>query len=349
MKRSALFLLAFVLAAPAFAKHRAVTPDDGSRCVFLNAPLVDDTVTSVFTIDDQYVYYAEDFGSLYRVPKNGGEVETIANLEDWLVLSMTTDDTNIYIGAIPPTFTDPVPKGAILRIPKPGGVVRSSPPAAAEVEVIAAEVTAPFSIATDGTYVYWTSVGTISFEQETIQTDGKIEGVRNDGTGHITLASNLSAPAQLTLDGDNIWFSESGAAAGNPSAGLRRVPKGGGTVVHVTNAIAVQTFDDAGDSIVAIGSAVDGSSIGIYRIAKDSGAVTPLVLDESIEGGPKVQDGQVYFIAGADEEGASIERVPLAGGVPDVIRHSSIGSDLLAVDACAVYDSEETFLVKVPR
>ncbi|MBV8517062.1 MAG: hypothetical protein JO197_06605 [Acidobacteria bacterium] len=347
MKKQALLVLAFALALPAFAKHRAVTPGDGSRCVFLNAPLAE-TVTSVFTTDDRYVYFAEDFGSLYRVPKNGGEVEEIADLSDWLVLSMTVDGTHIYIGAIPPTFDDPLPAGAILKIQKPDVIIGALPRPKSDVEVIASDVIAPFSIATDGTYVYWVSVGTISIDNQTIEPDGKIEGVRNDGVGRVTLASNLSAPIELLLDGDDIWFSESGDATGNPAQGLRRVAKAGGPVVHVTDAISAGPIDDAGDSIVTLGATDSGA--GLFRIAKADGAITPLVLDDAIEGGPRVEDGTVYFIrSGVDSEDASIMRVPLAGGTPQLIRTSSIGSDLFEVDACALYISEETFLSKVPR
>src|SRR6185436_14611568 len=90
----------------------------------------------------------------------------------------------------------------------------------------------------DDTHVYWVSVGTIQSAEETVLADGKVERARKDGTARQTLASDLSVPFTLVLDGSDVYFGELGIAVGNRSAGTRRVPKSGGTVTHLDDDVA---------------------------------------------------------------------------------------------------------------
>ena len=114
-----LFALMIAVGAQGAPRRRAASPpvpgtDPG--CVPLT--YVTNTYSSDVEVDDQYVYYCDDFGGVFRVPKIGGGPQMLAQLSsDHIVGLMAIDETNLYILSI----TDAGNIGDLHSLPKNGG------------------------------------------------------------------------------------------------------------------------------------------------------------------------------------------------------------------------------------
>lgn len=324
--RIAVALLSFVVAVPLFAvKHRAVSsPGNKAAC---NYGVLDPAVfVTAISIDATHVYYLDDVDSIiYRIPKNGGTRQPLAQFQNAFITAMAVDDANVYVATIVGDSDATFPPGDLWAIPKTGGTPHT----------IASGVVFVNEIATDGTYVYWVSVGTVNFEEEVVLSDGKIERVKKDGTGRQELANGLSTPGTVAVDDTDVYFGELGVAVGNPSLGLRRVAKSGGPVAHLLDDHRVSAIAISGNDLVFVGSSQ--TAAGLFRVAKSGGTVTTLVQDENIDSAPHIVAGQVYYITLPDEAEDALMRVPLAGGQAVFLRAANASDNDFEVDECAAY------------
>ena len=322
-RRIAASLLSLLVAVPLFAvKHRAVSsPGNKAAC---NYGVLDPAVfVTEIALDATHVYYLDDIDSIiYRIPKNGGARQPLAQFQEVLITAMAVDDTNLYVATIVGDFAP----GDLWAIPKAGGTPRT----------IASGVVFVTEIAADATHVYWVSVGTINLEEEVILSDGKIERVTKDGASRQVLASGLSTPATVAIDDTNVYFGELGAAVGNASKGLRRVAKSGGATVPVLDDYRVGNIALSGNDVVFVGDS-QTSTGGMFRIAKTGGAVQMLVQDENIDSAPHIVAGQVYYITLPEEDSDALMRVPLAGGEAVFLRVANASNSDFEVDECAAY------------
>lgn len=332
MRRTIVLALVLFIAGSAYAaKRRSVAP--GGRCspgglisFFVNA--------TVLALDDTHVYYFDDLsGTFQRAPKAeqlpsfSGEVLAELEFND-VVTNMTMDATHIFFTAyeaptsIPSTF----PPNKLYSLPKSGGT-----PA-----LLASNLLFPRTLQTDATHVYWADLGTISFSTG-IASDGKIERVAKDGTGRLTLAGDLSAPFGIVLDGDGVIFIETGLAEDDPSLGLRRVAKSGGTVTDVRdNAIALG-LEIAGDDLYFVGEDMTSDVFGLLRMPKSGGTPVVLFQDEAIAGKPYYYDGQLYYVTENEDEERFLWAISASGGTPRLLSTDYVDPETLAIDECYVY------------
>src|SRR5258708_31336073 len=128
----------------------------------------------------------------------------------------------------------------------------------------------------DSSNLYWISLGTPNIDFTVFLADARIEKASKAGATRTTLASGLSEPIGFALDDTNVYFTETGGGFGSTSAGVRSVPKNGGSVTKLTNGTT---------SVALAASATDlyfstfngNSSAGtIQRIANGGGATTTL-------------------------------------------------------------------------
>lgn len=312
-----------LVALPALARRRAITPRGPAECA--SATLVPATYADLLAADEQFIYLVDEMGVLSRVPKLGGEVEPLADpLDDWLPMSLAVDDTRVYIGALPVEALDVPMPGAILTVPKGGGVA----------SVLVSGVITPLVLRTDATHLYWASTGTFDFDQGTIALDGKVERVTKDGQARDTLASGLSAPGGLALDGDIVYFGQSGAAVDDDTVGLYRVPKGGGRVATLFDDMVTGPLVVDGSTIVFLGLPESGPAV--LAIEKD-GMSPPTALYESdrIENGLRVADRRAYFLQSADGAGSELAWVSIDAPAGAVSASPNLTGDDFLLDGCA--------------
>ena len=319
-------VLCLLLTATATADKRRSVSAGGPRCTF--GVLDEFAFVSSIALDATDVYYVDDLDfSLYRLPRGGGVRTLLATFPGEIILDIAVDASNVYVGAIPEDFDNVAAPGTVYRVSKQGGSKSG----------IASGVVFPFSLVTDDTHVYWVSPGTIKFAEGEILPDGKIERVRKDGSAREVLAAGLSAPLTLAVDATNVYFSESGQAVGNTSAGIRRVPKSGGAVVAINNTHVASEMVLAGNEIVFGGGTLSGSSSGVYAIAKTGGAVRTIAEVLEVASGPRVIDGSVYYLT-YEAVGDVFWRVPLAGGTPQMVAAPELTNDTdFEVDECGLY------------
>ena len=334
---TALCLAVLCLAAEpaAAARRRSVTP--GTTCIV--GPLDREALVSTLALDDTDVYYVDIFtAAVFRVPRNGGLptlVAPLGNLNSFIT-DIAVDDENLYLGTIPLTDGAVLPPGAIYAVPKDGGTLR----------ILADGVNWPINLATDGTHVYWAAYGTFNQASETVAADGRVERVRVDGTERLTLAQGLSAPFDVMLAEDSVYFSETGEAQGNSSRGIRRVLKAGSAVGRIEDTHVAAGLADAGSHIVFYGGTLTPLNIGIFIVPKGGGTVRQLVAEEEVSGGPRVIEGYAYYTVGE----SSMFRVPVIGGTPQLVLVAELWNPLeFELDECAVYYGRSDGLWKGPR
>ena len=332
----ALVLLAFAPAAS--AKRRAVTPLRPSACAL--GTLLPATYANVLASDGEFIYLIDEMATLARVPKAGGARQDLAEpLDGWLAFAMEVDATHVYISALPfEAIFAPVP-GAILSVPKDGGVI----------SVLASGVETAMALAVDDQYVYWAAAGILDFSAGELRPGGKIERMNKDGSGRIVLADDLSAPLGIALDGTNVYFGESGLAAGDSTVGLHRVPKSGGAVTTIDANTLVAGLALAGNDLVFVG-ATEAAGFGLFRVGTQSpGEPQPLVTSESVSFAVRVADRRAYMLV---EGESAVELVAVDIDVPGELQtiRSDIDGDAFVLDGCAaVVNTIDGDLIRTAR
>jgi hypothetical protein len=331
-------VLAAVLLVPfvAHAKGRAVGPGAGD-CAF--GVIVRPGFVSWIAIDATDVYYFDENDStVYRVSQRGGVRTPLALVEGYVVVDLIVDEANVYLAAFPQESRMPI--GSILKVSKTGS----------GYSTFVSSINFPYELRADSTHVYWTALGTTNFGDETVQSDGKVERARKDGSGRQTLAANLSAPSSLVLDPDTVYFAERGVAEGNASQGVSKVAKIGGPILRIDDHYAAFELADAGSSIVYYGGVASSNRSGVLRVAKTGGTSEWLVEDPAVVGGPRVIADQVYFIDALLDVDSVLMRVPLSGGAPQFVTGAPLSGSDFEVDLCGLYyPTYEGAIVHAPR
>ena len=318
MNRIATLLLAFFLAVPAAAQRR--------RAVYPAAPPCAETVLAApfltydLALDGDVLYFADDEGGVFRLSRNGGEPTRLVGLNDGtLVVSLAVDEQSVY-------FSTAAPDGflaSIYSVQKSGG----------RPALLASGVVTPFDLAIDEEFIYWNSIGTP--EDEEFLPDGKIERMRKDGSARTTLASSLSYPLAIALDGPNVLFGETGLAMGNDSAGLRSVPKSGGVVTALIDDQPVLGIA-ATDTNIYIGAVDITAEAGtVSSLSKGTNTLTRLVSDAGLPIALRVIGNDLYYFLLSDID--TIRTVPTTGGTARIVKQADFATQEYAVDACAIF------------
>lgn len=332
-------LLILLLVFPALAeKRRAVTP--GAGCIF--GVFAEEVFGDQVALDATHVYYVNGLDStVSRVAKNGGTATQLAMLPADSISDIVFDATHVYIATIPnDESANTPPPGRILAVPKGGGPLRT----------VATDVIAPLKLAVDDTHVYWASAGTLRAAEEEVLADGKIERVAKDGTGRQTLASDLSLPFSLLLDGNDVYFGELGIAVGNSSAGTRRVPKNGGAVIRLQDQVAPVELTATSTHLIMYGWFAELPILsGLFASPKSVGPALPLEIDFGIFAGPRIANGFAYYMTDDDFGDSVLKRVPVTGGAATVVRPLEVAGADFELDECGVYYVDFLYrLVKSP-
>ena len=337
MKRSLAVLALVVLAAtPATAARRRVVEHPITLGPCTPGVVVLNYFSDDLGVDSSYVYFGDDEDGVFRVKKDGTELTRLATIPDGGSFALLAlDDQNLYF------FSDDIAAGSftgnLYSLPKSGGAPKQ----------LASGISLAYDLRVDATAIYWTSLGT-TVDLETLNSDGKVEKINKDGTGRVLLASGLSGATAVAVDDTNVWFGEAGLAVGNVSSGLRRVPKSGGSVTHVTDGASVVSIDLTSSDVWFSTGDVNSSNGALMRAPKSggtpatifSGNVTPLALH--------IAGSTVYYIASGDED-ETITSIPLAGGTPASLKVVDFWSEALAIDDCSIYYPSGTGIERIAR
>jgi virginiamycin B lyase len=323
--QNAIGRVAAVEVTPAVPRRRTVKPPSGSttlaNCtagVVAKSALLDNLTAIVVDATDLFIGNVD--GDILRVPKNGGTPTIIARVPGAPVIaSMVADATRLYFT----TIDIDTLQGGVYTVEKSGGTPSQ----------LADGIPFPVTIDIDGNDLFFVSLGTP--EGEDLKADGSIQRVRKDGSNRQTLAGNLSAPFWLDARDGFVWFSESGLATGNDSAGVRRVAASGGAVTHlVDNTPTVELVVDDANVYFATHDLNTGD-VDIVRVPRGGGQRTTLIAGLDQDAGALALSGQtLYFIA---DDGQTINSVPVAGGSRRIIKSVDVETDNLAIDDCLIY------------
>jgi hypothetical protein len=311
-------LLLLLVATSASARRRAV------GWPFALLPCVPGVVTFApgvadFAVNGGFVYYGDENGVVWRVPSEGAAPPVELVRIPGEVLWVDVDATRVYFAGLSGDFT-----ADIFSIPKGGGAMTT----------IASAVLTPFGFATDAQFIYWVSLGSLVGEE--FPSDGAVRRVGKSGGTVQTLVGGLSFPLALTLAGGNVYYGETGIAAGNPSAGLRRVPVDGGAVTKLFDGgpVGSVAVDDANAyvTVFRLGTGL----VDIVRVPIGGGTSSVLAGGFDFADGLVLQSGNLYYAAESSES-VSIQAISLASGSPRVIRDVDLRLSRLAFDECLIY------------
>ncbi|HVT02965.1 MAG TPA: hypothetical protein VHL58_06265, partial [Thermoanaerobaculia bacterium] len=186
----------------------------------------------------------------------------------------------------------------------------------------------------DRDFVYWVSYGTPATDFKA-HSDGRVERVTKDGSRRETLASGLSGPYGLALDEQFVYFSETGLAIGNRSAGVRRISKSVGSIVHLYEG-GVGRVVVTDSELFLLTENYDRLKTEIRRMPKSGGTARRIVDDRLvIHSNMVVFDKRLYYTT--IQRLGAIASVTLDGRARVVHLDAGINSDNFLVDGCAIY------------
>ena len=315
-----MLLLALSVAVSVAAQRRRAVSQVGPACV--EAELATPFITSDLAVDSAFLYFTDENGGIYRLPKTGGQPLLVTRLTDGSnVLSMVVDDRAVYFTTVSAdSFLSNVDS-----VSKTGGTPT----------VLASGVVTPADLLADNDFLYWTSVGTPTADGQDFQADGKVERMRKDGSGRQTLASGLSFPLGFAIDNNTVYFGETGLALGDTSAGLRSVPKNGGSVTTIID--GVPTITVAVDATTIYVGTVQITGGTVFTVSKSNTSVRKNLSSDSggIPIALRLAGDQLYYYFLGDTD--SIRAVPIAGGDTRILRTGDFATSEFAVDECAIF------------
>jgi hypothetical protein len=190
-------------------------------------------------IDDSYVYFVTedpDAGTVQRMLLDGGDLSILASDQQ------SPKEVVLTPAAI---FWSNPGDGTIMRLPM----------AAAGVDptIVASGLGTPFGLATDGTFLYWTSHPTSTPDA------GAVGRASFDGKQKQFLASAQPLPRGIAVDATYAYFTN------EVEGTVKRVPVGGGTVVTLASG-QVQPWGIALDDTFVYWAARGGGNV--LRVAK---------------------------------------------------------------------------------
>ena len=273
-----------------------------------------------FVLDGPNVYFGAANVGLLRVPRDGGVATLLTRVEGAEPYWMHVDATDLYFAGIHgETSAD------LYSISKSGAAVP---------RIVTHGLVTPSAFAADEESIYWVSAGT--YVGETLLADGAVRRVSKAGGDVQTLASGLSFPFAIAVREGWVYFSEAGVAAGNTSAGLRRVPSNGGAVTNLFEGAPVGSMAVDDENVHFAIYRLDSSLVDIGRVPLAGGAVTLLETGIEFADGLTIQDGSLYYVEDASEETA-IAAIDLASGTPRMVATVNLLIPRLAFDECLVY------------
>lgn len=171
--------------------------------------------TTGLTIDGDYLYWLAgdyDNGKLERMPLAGGDVESfgrarsVAARENVIAFA----EGNVYWTDF--DLDDATVGGRIMRMPKEGGAAEP---------LITGRPGVPFSIATDGTEMFWSESASL----EALATT-RIMAMPLEGGDVRLVGRTIAGSGDIAVDAEMVYFGSS--ESDDPSAGLFRMDKAGG-------------------------------------------------------------------------------------------------------------------------
>jgi hypothetical protein len=233
-------------------------------------------------IDEAHVYFVETFetafvggGSVLRVPKSGGGVQTVvAGLDN--PTSVAVDDTHVYFTR---AFS---PDGEVQRAPKTGG----------QAEVLLADVDNPWDIAVDATHLYVSEMN-----RSQILRAPKTGGERE------VLASGWLSTGWMAVGPAGVYFATCSVGTCAPAM-LRSVPLAGGDVT---------LLHESSYDVTKVAFGGDYVLWGRWFVPLDGSAVTELlgaIAEEIATVGVAGDDRAVFF---ADHPSGKIFTATVSG------------------------------------
>jgi hypothetical protein len=339
MRRRGLLFAVLLLAVSPLAmaaRRRAATPG-GPACDL--GVLVPATYAGLMTIHGEFLYFLDDYGSISRVPKDGGTVETLSDpFEDDLPIAIAADDTNVYVSVLPFQALFTPTTGSVVAVPNSGGVVRT----------LASGVDTAFTLQADGGYVYWAAPGILDFDNGAFVTPGKIERIRADGSARQVLAEGVEGSYSLALDAQDVYFGQTGDGEGGGTIGLYRVSRSGGSVTLVDPSIAPFSLAVSGRTVAVLGGVLP-DTFGLFTIDLDTVQRRELLTDESLAATLLLIDRRAYVVAEGDEANV-LEWVSFdAPGAPTIVR-TDLDGDAAVLDGCAaIITGTDGDMIRVAR
>jgi len=199
-------------------------------------------------VDETHVYFTDDLGAIYRMPKGSPAFtnpELLGTIPGFVNV-MALDATSIYIITIDDVEGT---NGSLWSMPKGGGTPK----------LLAGSVLTPYRLAVDATSVYWISVGTPT--SSSFLADGRVERMAKDGTGRKTLATNLNVPTSVASDGTNVYFTD------RSSTSVMRIGREGGPTTVVATRPSSQSIDVAVDDDCVYWTTLDSAPVAANGVS----------------------------------------------------------------------------------
>jgi hypothetical protein len=285
-----------------------------------------------------YVYWTDLYeGKIYRVPKIGGNIETMISSGLSNPIAIAIQNGFIYVGE-----GDPAQPGAtvnsIKKMPVSGGVAAS---------VLFNGQFPIGGFAVDGTNVYWTEhVLTV----DSARTIGSVKWGSLDGTGPINTAiSRVNKPGSLFVRNNFIYFIEEGTSPdGVTSAGdgtVRKVALNGSSGFTLVRNLNYPTAI-AGDNLqvyFSLGEVLSGTTNlgsikksnqqigGSIDILTGTGRITRMLFDPA--------NFYLYYNEsdGTNDTTGALKKIPLTGGTPVILASSLDSPGTMLTDDTYLY------------
>jgi hypothetical protein len=253
-------------------------------------------------VDPTGVYWSSQY-AVVKSSLGGGEVSTLLH-QGWYS-PLLAFDGSVYAGG-----------RTILRVPTTGGIATTllGDDAGAEVG----------QLGTDGTSLYWLSVSPVS--------PSGIEAMALQGGTSVSISGTPTSLVQeFCVDTTALYFVQRVAAE---QTAIVRVPNLGGVpTTLVVGQLSQTSLTMDAKSLYWFDAVRDG--IAIWTVPKSGGApVTLASFGEDTVGTLAVDDCHVYATVGA-----SVVRIPVAGGTPTTLYTAPLQAQpsALAVDATSIY------------
>lgn len=223
-------------------------------------------------VDDTNVYVLHSQFRIDAVPKAGGSVSTVANVDGSFEFSdLVLDGSNLY-------WIELVTR-SVMTVPTTGGTAVTLASQIAET---------PSAIAVDDANVYVAAYSPGASAGEILAIP---QG--DAGAGPKQLAAFDAQPMAIALDATNVYWGAQGLNGMATAKAVMKMSKQGGTPTPLGTMPSA-----AANGLVVDGTSAYYSFFGVDRVPLSAGAPSTLFSD-TVQDGPMVADAQhLYFISG---------------------------------------------------